>query len=157
MDIKNSSSKIINIKSDLENYMKNYRQKLIMLFPAVLIILFGFLSFIYNIKKASKVLMPPITGIIFALFINNLIFGEINLFGIITLFLILGFTMDYSIFRISGEEKIEDAILTSALTTSVSFLLLIFAGFKLLSTMAVILFFGILTSYITGYLIFRKE
>ncbi|MBQ7450412.1 hypothetical protein IJS77_03260 [bacterium] len=148
---------VINIKSDTEKYIKEYRQKLILLFPIVLIVLIGFLSVIYGLKQAVKLLLPPFTGVIFALFINNLIFGEINLFGIINLFLILGFTMDYSIFRNSGNKNCEDAILTSSLTTSVSFLLLTLSGFKLLSSMAVILFFGITISYLVGYLIFNKD
>ena len=71
-------------------------------------------------------------------------------------FILLGFTIDYSIFRTYKNKKTEDAILISSLTTSFSFLLLSLCGFKLLASMAVILFFGIITSYFAGYFIFRK-
>ena len=141
----------------MKEYMKEYRHILIVSFPVVLALLFTIIAIIYGIKKAIKILSPPIIGIIIAIGFSTLIFGELNLFSIITLFLILGFTMDYSIFRANNGENCEDSILTSALTTSISFLLLAFAGFKLLSIMAVVLFFGIITSYISGYLIFKKE
>ena len=150
-------AKIIDLKSDIEDYMKEYRQKLLWLFPIVLAVLSVITGSIFGLKKSLKILAPPFIGILFATGLSGLIFGELNLFSIITLFLLLGFTMDYSIFRADEKKNCEDAILTSAITTSCSFLLLIFAGFKLLSTMAVVLFFGIITSYITGYLIFKKE
>ena len=147
----------IDLKYDIEKYMKNYRHTIIWLFPIVLAVLSLVIAIFFGCKKAVKILAPPAVGILFSIGLTGLILGELNLFGVITLFLILGFTMDYSIFRNSKENSSEDAILTSVLTTSVSFLLLVFAGFKLLSTMAFVLFFGIITSYITGYLIFGKE
>ena len=64
---------------------------------------------------------------------------------------------DYSIFRNSRSEKTEDAIFVSCLTTSFAFLLLSLSGFKLLSSMAAILFFGILIAYISGFLIFSDQ
>ena len=156
-NIKESGVNIIDIKSDIEKYMKTYREKLLILLPVVLIILISLLSIIYRFKNGIKAVIPPISGIIFSIFITSLIFGEINLFEIITLFLILGFTIDYSIFRISGAKNCEDAILTSAITTSTSFLLLTLSGFKLLTSMALILFFGIVVSYITGYFVTKKK
>ena len=125
--------------------------------PAVILLLFTVTAIIYKAKNAAKLITPSLVGILTSLGLTGLLFGEINFFCIISLYLILGFTMDYSIFRNSKEKNYEDSIFTAALTTSISFLLLSFTGFKLLCVMAIVLFFGIITSYITGYLIFRKN
>ena len=156
LNIKNDNTEIINLQADITGYMKHYRKILICLFPVVLLLSYLLLTYLYNRRKAVILLTPSVTGIILALLITTLIYGELNLFSIITVYLILGFTIDYSIFRIGGEEKTESAVFVSCLTTTFSFLLLAFCGFKLLSSMAVMLFFGILISYISGYILFNR-
>ncbi len=155
INIDNDNIEITNLQSDITKYMKHYRKILICLFPLVILLSYLLLSFLYDYKKAIKILAPSLLGILLSLLITTLIHGELNLFSIITTYLILGFTIDYSIFRISGEEKTESAVFVSCITTTFSFLLLAFCGFKLLSSMAVMLFFGILISYISGYIIFN--
>jgi predicted exporter len=157
INIKNSNYRIINIKSDIENYMKKYRKILLALFPIGLITLYIILAILYNFKKALKIILPSLIGVLGSIFITSLITGEINLFSIITTFLVIGFTIDYSIFRINQDEKTECAIFISCITTSFSFLLLSFCGFKLLNSMALILFFGIIISYFAGYFILSKK
>ena len=71
--------------------------------------------------------------------------------------MILGFTIDYSIFRAQNDKQTEDAVFASSLTTSFSFLLLSFCGFKLLSSISLILFWGTASAYITGYLLFLNK
>ena len=148
---------IVNLKSDIEIYMKQYRETLLKLFPVVILVLFLLLVYIYGLKRVVKIITPPLVGILCATGLNCLVCGELNLFSIISLFLVLGFTMDYSIFRTDGEEQTEDAVLVSCITTSFSFLLLSLCGFKLLSSIALILFFGIVISYITGHIIWSKK
>ena len=101
--------------------------------------------------------MPSVTGILAAVLLTTLIYGELNLFSIITIYLVLGFTIDYSIFRVDAGERTESAVFVSCVTTSFSFLLLALCGFKMLSSMALVLFFGIVTSYITGYLLLKNR
>ena len=157
LDYENENVKVINFQSDIKNYMKHYRHLLLMLFPLVILVLGILLCFLYDFKKSVKILIPSLVGIGLSVLLTSLIYGEINLFSVITIFLVLGFTMDYSIFRTSQEEQTESAIFVSCLTTSFSFLLLALCGFKLLSSMALILFFGIVISYITGFLLFTKH
>ena len=157
LSISAPNADVINFQSDIEKYMKKYRRMLLLLFPIVILILTALLTGLYDFKKSIKILSPSIVGIIISLLMTALICGEINLFSIITIFLVLGFTMDYSIFRTEGENQTESAIFVSCLTTSFSFLLLGCCGFKLLSSMALVLFFGITVSYITGYFLFKKR
>lgn len=157
LNINNSKAHIINLQDDIKNYMKHYRHILLTLFPIVIILLYVLLAGLYNFKKALKVLLPSVIGTITAILLTTMIYGELNLFSIITIFLVLGFTIDYSIFRISEEEKTESAIFMSCLTTSFSFLLLALSGFKLLSSMALVLCVGIISSYLSGYLLLTKH
>ena len=89
---------------------------------------------------------------------SNFVVGEISyITKALAAVLQLGVTMDYSIFRAGGSRHVEDAIFISALTTAFSFLMLSTTGFKLLESISLVLFFGILISYITGYLIFNNK
>lgn len=148
---------LINIKSDIEHYVKKYRISLLKLFPIVIVCLFIILLALYGFKSAVKVLAPPIAGIIGGVGLVGLISGEVNLFSIIAMFLVLGFTMDYSIFRTNNSHNCENAIFASALTTSFSFLLLSLCGFKLISSISAVLFFGIILSYLCGAIVFSRK
>lgn len=142
LNINNKNAKIINLNSDIEGYMKKYRNMLIYLFPFAILIIFVILAKLYDYKTSLKILLPSFTGVVSSVLITSLLTGEINLFSIITAFLVIGFTMDYSIFRVSKGQKTESAVFVSCLTTAFSFLLLSLSGFKLLSSMALVLFFG---------------
>lgn len=157
LNINDKNTSVVNIQSDIENYMKKYRLLLLCLLPVTVLILMVILTFLYNFKTSVKILTPSIVGIVMAILLASLINGEINLFSIITVFLVIGFTMDYSIFRMNNTQNTESAIAFSCMTTAFSFLLLAFSGFKLLSSMALILFFGIIISYLMGYLLFNKN
>lgn len=147
----------VNFKTDIEKYMKHYRIILMLLFPVVILVLGGILFALYRNKNGLKLIIPPLAGTIGAIGLTCLFNGELNLFSVISVFLLIGFTMDYSIFRAASEEKTESAILVSCLTTSFSFLLLSFSGFKLLSSISLVLFFGIIISYLSGYILFADR
>ena len=72
----------------------------------------------------------------------------VNLFHIIAVFLIIGFGLDYSVFRFGGAKKSADAVLISCLTSVFSFTLLALTGFKLISSLGYILAAGLIFSYI---------
>lgn len=156
-NISETFAKTCDFRQDIAKYMKNYREKLLKLFPATFLILGIFLTMFYGCVKGLKLLLPPALGVILSAGLMSFIYGEVNLFSIMSLFLVLGFTMDYSIFRTDGLKGTEDAIFISVLTTAGSFLLLTMTGFKLLSSISIVLFFGIIVSYLTGYLLLSKK
>lgn len=148
---------VVNIKSDIKKYLREYRKILMKTFIPVFVVLWLILSLSYGYKIGTKMLIPPICGIFCGTGLTLLTLGELNVFTIIALYMVLGFTIDYSIFRTTGNKQTENAILLSCATTSFAFLLLSVSGFKLLSTMSTILFFGIITSYLTGFILFKKD
>lgn len=148
---------IIDISKNCERYLKEYRLTLLKLLPIVLLIVFSILCIIYKFKTSIKVVLPPIIGGLVAICALGLLNISINMFTIIALFLILGFTIDYSIFRVGNDNNSEDAITISCMTTLFSFCALSFVSFKFISSLSIVLFLGILTSYITGILLVRED
>ena len=157
LNISAKNVRVVNFQSDIKQYMKHYRHILLILFPVVILFLYILLTCLYDYKKAFKILFPSVLGVGLASLLTALIYGELNLFSIITIYLVIGFTIDYSIFRTNAEEKTESAVFVSCVTTSFSFLLLALCGFKMLSSMALMLFFGIVVSYLSGYLFIKKH
>lgn len=150
--IKLDGSETINIADDISQILIHSQGGCMLLFPFVFVILFVFLCMTYNFKNAIKIILPPLCGALFALGIVSCL-QSINLFHIIALFLIIGFSLDYAIFRLNGTKNSNDAILISCISTAFSFLLLSFTSFKLISSLGLILFLGITSSYILSLLL----
>ena len=149
--------KEINPNQEISNYLKNFRIFLLKLLPFVYMAVFIFFCIVYKFKTALKIILPALSGSVCAIGLISLMGQSINFFSIIAIFLILGFTIDYSIFRVSGGKNSNDAILISCITTSFSFLALSFTSFKFISSLSLILFLGIVISYITGRALFFEE
>lgn len=145
------------IKKQTEKYLKDYRQTIERFSPIAVFVLILLFVGLYGLKRGIKILLPPFLGTVLSVGLTCLSGFGLNLFAVIALFLILGFTIDYSIFRAENTSQTEDAIFISSLTTSCSFLLLSFSGFRLLSSISLVLFWGILVSYISGYLLFQRK
>ena len=105
-------------------------------------LVFLLLSFIYKPLTAAKILAPSIISSAFAIGLVNIIGEPISLFHILAVFLIIGFGLDYSVFRAGGVKNSSDAVLLSCATTVFSFLLLACTSFKLISSLGFILSAG---------------
>lgn len=147
----------LNIADEISKILKRLRLECFTILPCVFAMLFLLLSIMYGIKNAFKITMPPLLGIIFTVALLSLCGVNLNLFHILGLFLILGFSLDYSIFRLNGGEKSKDAVLMSAASTAFSFLLLSFTSFKLISSLGLTLFIGITASYILSLFMIKSN
>ena len=137
----------IDIQADVSEYLKNYRIKLMKLLPFVYFLIFILFFAFYGRKKSAKMFAPILLSSLFTVSFLSL-FSKLNLFHLIALLLVLGFTVDYSLFSSEKNESTKNAIFFAGLTTCISFLLLSFSGFTLLGSIALTLFAGILSSYI---------
>ena len=118
----------------------------------IFILLFVLLSFIYKPKKTIKIITPSILASLFSISLLSILGISINLFHVLAIFLIIGFGLDYSVFRASGLQGAKDAVLLSSLTTVFSFILLSLTSFKLISSLGFILSIGLSISYLTSLL-----
>ena len=146
-----------NIADEISKILKKLRITSMKLLPLVFGMLFILLSCIYGLKKALKISLSPILGVFFTVGILSLFGVKLNLFHILGLFLILGFSLDYSIFRLNGEEKSKNAVFISFVSTAVSFLLLSFTSFKLISSLGLTIFIGVTVSYISSLFMIKSE
>ncbi|MCD7878798.1 MAG: hypothetical protein LUG16_02555 [Candidatus Gastranaerophilales bacterium] len=149
--------KVIDLNKDVSSYLKSYRITLLKLLPIAVLVVWIILFAAYGKRYSYKIIVSPSFAILSAIGVSGLFGQEINLFSVIALFLILGFTIDYSIFTFADGRKSEDAILCSFTTTAFVFFLLSFTKFKLISSISLVLFIGILISYICRKVLFSDE
>ncbi len=147
----------LNPADEISKMMKIRRIDCLLLLPCALVVLMIILSFMYGIKNALMVSISPILGILFTVGILSLFGESLNLFHILGLFLIAGFSLDYSIFRFNCGDESKDAVFMSAASTAFSFMLLGFTGFKLVSSIGLTLFIGIVTSYILSLFLVKNK
>ena len=147
VDLKIDGASVINIAKDVSSQLEKHRKTCVQLVFGAFLMLLGYLYLRYE-NGAFKIILPSICGILTSFAALGLTMQPVNLFHIFAMFLILGFTLDYSIFRISKIKNSADAVLISCLTTAFSFFLLTFTSFKLISSLGFVLSVGIFSSYL---------
>ena len=147
----------IDLKTEISSKIQDYREQCLKLLLPILLMLLGVLSFIYkNFVKAVRIVFPSLVAATFAIGFTSL-FSSINMFHILAIFLIVGFGLDYSVFRASGVKNSTSAVFLSCATSVFSFLLLSFTSFKLISSLGIILSVGLLTSYILSLVLIPES
>lgn len=146
----------INLKQDISDKVSTCRKACISLIIPVILLLFIALSITFKPKNAAKILAPSILGCLFTLGILGFLHQDISLFHIMALFLITGFSIDYSVFIFNGGKNStasNAAVLMSCMTSAFSFLLLSMTSFKLISSLGLVLVLGLISSYILSLLL----
>ena len=146
-----------NVREDISNLVKECRVNCAKLLIPVFILLYALLAAIYKPGNAVKIILPSLCACLFTTGLLGLLHIELNLFHVIAMFLIIGFSLDYSIFRFNGEKLVRDAVFMSCMTSAFSFFLLSLTGFKLISSLGFVLTTGLLSSYILSLLLIPKE
>ena len=147
----------INPADEISKHLEHLRKECIKFSPLMFIILYLFLSAAYGIKKAAGIIASPLLGALFSICLISLFGIKINMFHLLGVFLIIGFTLDYSIFRANGSEKSKDAVFLSCASTAFSFFLLSFTSFQLISSLGMTVFLGIVTSYILSLFMIKSK
>lgn len=150
--ITQNGAKYVDVQRDISERIKTCREACVKMLLPVFVILFLLLSLIYKPRTAAKILAPSVLAGGFSVGILALTGQAVNLFHILAIFLIIGFGLDYSVFRAGGEKHSKDAVLLSCATSVFSFFLLALTGFKLISSLGFILSLGLAVSYLTSLL-----
>lgn len=150
---------VINLKNDISQKVGSCRKVCLILFAPAILLLYVILAFIYRPVNAFKIILPSFLGSMFSIGLIGLSGDGVNLFHVLSLFLIIGFTMDYSIFRFNGSNSSNSkaAVLISCATSVFSFFLLSMTSFKLISSLGFVLWVGLLSSYILSILLISKD
>lgn len=155
--ITQNGAKYVDVQSDISERIKDCRTVCLKMLLPVFAILFLLLSIIYKPRTAVKIITPSIAAGTFAIGLLGLTGQAVNLFHILAIFLIIGFGLDYSVFRAGGVKHSKDAVLLSCATSVFSFLLLSFTSFKLISSLGFILSVGLSVSYLTSLIFDYRE
>ncbi len=147
----------INPTVEITKKMTELRKEILFLVPFLYLALFLFLTFSFGIKKGVKIIAPPLIGVLFSICFLGLFNIEINLFHILSLILITGFSLDYSIFRANSGDGSKCAVFVSFLSTAFSFLLLSTTSFKLISSIGLTLFLGVTVSYLLSLFMVKSN
>ena len=148
---------LVDIKGDISAIVQMATKRCISLILPVFTIMFVILSVVFGNKKALILILPSFIGSCLAITIPALLHQEINFFHILSVFLIIGFGVDYSIFRFNSSDKSSDAVFLSAITTILSFSLLAFTSFKLISSIGLTLSIGLVFSYLFSLILVEKR
>ena len=148
----------IDLQKSISEKIKDYRNRCLTLLIPIILSLFAILSFVYkNPLKAIRIILPSFLAACFAISLVGLFLKEINMFHILSIFLIIGFGLDYSVFRASGVKNSILAVSLSCATSIFSFALLACTSFKLISSLGIILSVGLLTSYILSLVLISSS
>ena len=155
--ITSKGANYVNVSQDVSEKIGHCRKSCLQMLAPVLALLLISLSFIYHPITVLKIITPSVIASIFAIGLVSLTGQHINLFHILAIFLIIGFGLDYSVFRASGIKSSSDAVLLSCMTSIFSFILLAMTSFKLISSLGFILSAGLSVSYLTSLLFSYNE
>ena len=157
------NAKMVDLKNDISKKVERCSTSCAKLILPAILLLFTVMSLIYTPKNALKIISPSILAGFFVIGILSLFGHGINLFDILALFLIVGFSLDYSIFRFNSiqdpavsDSRANWAVLISCATSVFSFFLLAMTSFKLISSLGLILSLGLLSSYIFSFILISE-
>ncbi len=162
LEILNNSDKGIYF-FDKKEYMhtiigENMKMALFLLILTSLL-MFVSLGFLYGFLRSLAMNLLPILSGSLSIAIISLMGYEINIFNIIALFLVIGIGIDYVIFY-AQDKNVKLACLTvllSSLTTMLSFGLLAFSHFAIISSFGLTVLFGAFFCYILSPMILPKK
>lgn len=150
-------------RSEFNTMFTHYRIHLSQLMTgAVLIICLCFIF--YNIKQglifALKSTLPTLLSIGIALSVHGIIGQTINLFSMLALILVIGIGIDYSLFLSNDKSQTQSALLAvtlAALTTLLSFGLLIISHTSAIMGFGLVLTSGIFGAFLFAPLVIRNK
>lgn len=141
---------------EVSEILGRYRHISFIFLVVVYSLIFPLLLWRYGLKKAFLIMLCPISAGFFTLSIMGFVGHSINLFDVLAMFLVLGMGIDYAIFYAEAKEQKDGtalAVLLSCVSTLLSFGLLAFSSFNMISSFGLTTFLGILFSYVLSPLV----
>lgn len=136
---------------DVSGILKKYRYICTISLLVTCILLLILLCFRYGLMLGALVAAPPFVASILSIAMLFYFGKEVNLFHILSLFFVIGIGIDYTIYYADAKNHRNSAtiaIFLSFVTTILSFGLLTFSNFGVLSSFGFVALFGIFFVYI---------
>jgi predicted exporter len=142
---------VLNKGRELSALFGNYRTRVAQMLAAAYILILLGLTVRYGLRRAGKVLAPPVLAGLLALALISLLGGALNLFNFLALILVLGIGIDFTIFIAEARHDPAStifAITMSALTTILSFGLLSLSSTFAVHSFGITVLIGIACAYL---------
>ncbi len=146
------SGKYINLQKDISLKIGKIRKIYEFGLLPYLLVIYSIFAYLYSPKQALKFLFPIIIGCIFSLGFLSLTGQKINVFHIISLFILISIGVEYSIYNYTGMKNTPDKMLLSYITGVFSSILLVASRFQPLSSIGMVLISGITAIYLINFL-----
>jgi predicted exporter len=143
----------INQADSISSALKLYRTTAMIFTGYFYLLVFALLIVRYGLSGSLRVFVPSIAGALASLGALGLVGIQINVFSVFAMIVLLGVSIDYSIFFAEDREHHAAtgfAVLLSALTTALSFGLLSFSSTPALQSFGIILSIGCLVAAIVA-------
>lgn len=155
-------SKVRSMNADLDRLSS----MILHLFVVVYIALFIILKFFYSMKQTAKIVSVPLLIVLMTAAIFALCGIHFEFFSITGLILVFGLGLDYVIYMIENEKRIDDvqdaklepfAILLSFVTSAVSFGALALSKFVPVHMIGLAIFIGLTTAFVSTFFYTRAD
>lgn len=141
----------------MTDLMEQYSHESYQLLAVCGVALLLLLLFLYR-KKALIYLAPSVLAIGLTAAVLTWFGQPITFFHLLSLFIVIGLTLDYSIFHINAMDNHEiKPVLFSFLSSLVGFGILAFASFFLIQSMGITLGLGLTFGYLISLFLFRRQ
>ena len=141
----------------LTNQISKYSTETYHLLTLCTVTLLGLLLILYG-RRALHYLIPSILGIGLTIALLTIMGQPITFFHLLSLFIVIGLSLDYTIFHINSTNTSElRPVLFSFLSSFIGFGLLSFTTFFLIQSMGLTLGLGLGLSYLISFYMFRPN
>ena len=153
----NKNAIVVSPTQEMQTMMTRYSHQSCRLLAICAVALILLLIGLYG-KKAMIYLFPPILAVGLTVAVLTWFNQPITFFHMLSLFIVIGLTLDYSIFHINAVDNREiKPVLFSFLTSLIGFGILGFASFFLIRSMGITLGIGLLFGYLISLFLFRRQ
>ena len=147
---------VVNPQAQITEQLNHYTSEGYFYLWVSFISLFIFLLLVYK-RKALMYILPSFMGVSLTVAVLSICGYAITFFHLLSLFIVVGLSMDYTIFHFDKDNKDKlRPVLYSFLTSFISFGILSFVDFYLIQAMGLTIFLGLGFSYALSLFVFRK-
>ena len=146
---------VVRPAQEISSLLETYRQQTYALLATAFAALFAVLIFVYR-RRAFRLLFAPVAAIATVSAVLGFCGIPLSFFHFLSFFLIVGFSLDYGIFRMEGGSR-ELPVALSCATSVLSFGLLAFTSFALTRSMGIALGLGLAFAYFYSSLLSEKR
>jgi predicted exporter len=150
----------VNKADEVSSHFHTYRVRILWMLALAVVLTYGLLVLRYGWRAALRIQVPSLAAGLCALAMLRVTGLPFNLFSVLALLLVLGMGIDYTLFFAESHRAAETTLLSVSLagvTTILSFGLLAFSSTAAIANFGVVVFTGVLVSFLLAPLALHAD